>query len=107
MSKEKTNIEHLRDIIETSNLSPKKYEEALEFMEAIETEITDLNDKVTTHQETNRELETKINELEDEDTRDDFEVIDCGYGTIEWRSDNLKLQTYMESLKDRIEAVGV
>lgn len=108
MSTEKTNVQHLRDIIETINPSPKKYEEAMEFLDAIEKEQSEFTDTIDEKDKEITENESKIDELETMIESDEgLEEIDCGYGKIWYKTDNLKLQMYMESLTERLETIGV
>lgn len=93
MSNEKTNIEHLRAILD-EKLFDKT--EALEFLDAIEEEITSLEDEVDTYKD-------KVNELEENQTEN---TIECGIGKIEWSADNVQLQLLMENLEERIKEHG-
>jgi predicted nucleic acid-binding Zn-ribbon protein len=94
----KTNMDYLKELIEGN-------EEALEFWEAVRDEITDLNDEVSNLEEEVEDKESKITKLENELLNTEFEgeVIDCGIGTIEYRTDNLKLQSIMEDFKEQLE----
>lgn len=101
MPKEKTNIDYLREFI-------KDNDEAIEFLDAIENEITSLKDGVKNLETENNSCNSEINELmmEVEELRQpDFETIDCGIGTIEWRADNLKLQQIMEDFAEKQESI--
>lgn len=105
---EKTNIEHLRAIIVASNLTSERHEEAMEFLTAIEDEQTQLSETIREKDSEISSNEEKISELEMSLESDEgLDVIDCGYGKIWYRTDNLKLQSYMESLTERLEQVGV
>lgn len=97
MQTEKTNIEHLRAII---NKEMFVKEEALEFLDYIETEMEQAQ------RETNSEiekLEEKVYELVGEELGN---TIECGIGTIQWEADNLQLQEIMEALEERIKTQG-
>lgn len=90
MKSEKTNIEHLRDIIEKEMFNKV---EALEFLDAIEDEL----------EKTSSELDDAndgVREYEGENT------IDCGIGNIEWSADNIQLIALMENLEERIKLHG-
>lgn len=89
MSNEKTNIEHLRDII---NAEMFNKEEALEFLEAIEKEKT--------------ALEKQVDDDFDIEEPPVLNTIDCGIGEIEWIADNLQLELLMENLEERIKEHG-
>lgn len=104
MSNEKTNIEHLRAIINEKMFDK---DEALEFLEAIEEEMEN-NDTITDLQDQLDKAETKIYELEDElnEEPEPDNIIDCGIGTIEWEADNVQLQLLMENLEERIKEHG-
>lgn len=97
MSSEKTNIDHLRAII---NKEMFVKEEALEFLESIEDEMKQAQ------RETNLEiekLEEKVEELEGEELGN---TIECGIGTIQWGADSLQLEEIMEALEERIKSQG-
>jgi len=103
MSNEKTNIEHLRDII---NKEMFMKDEALEFLEAIEDEIKDLEDDETLQGELDTANE-RIIELENE--VEEMELgnkIECGIGYIQWETDNVQLELIMEALEERIKTQG-
>lgn len=94
---EKTNIEHLRSIIDAEMFNK---EEALEFLDSIESEIEQAQS------ETNSEiskLEEKVEELENEELGNEIE---CGIGKIQWEADNLQLELLMENLEERIKEYG-
>lgn len=96
MSNEKSNIEHLRDII---NKEMFIKEEALEFLDSIEDGIGKLINSIDV-------LKDELTEAENEETNLGGDVIDCGIGTIEYVADNLQLQLLMENLEERIKSQG-
>lgn len=101
MPKEKTNIDFLREFLKDNG-------DANDFLDAVENEITELNDDVKNLQQENISLDSEINKLmtEVEEMRHpDFETIDCGIGKIEWRADNLKLQMIMEDFAEKQSSV--
>lgn len=107
MQQEKTNTEHLRDLFGKVLIYDKKLSEEIhEFIDAIDKEVTDLNDKIISLEEEGDsrdseiiDLEQQIEGLEDEA----LETIDCGIGIIEYRTDNLRLQMLMQEFKERQE----
>lgn len=96
----KSNMDYLKEFIEGN-------EEALEFLEAIENEHTDEVDDLKTQLEDKDEeisdLKSDLEDAKEEADRSYFEVIDCGIGTIEYSTDNLKLQSIMEDFKEKLE----
>lgn len=99
----KSNMDYLKEFIEGN-------EEALEFWDAVTKEIADLKDEVSDLESVNDQLEDKDDQIQLlKDTldglidEDDLEVIDCGIGKIKYISDNLKLQSFMEDLKEKLE----
>lgn len=100
MSNEKTNIEHLRAILD-EKLFDK--DEALEFLDAIEGEITTLEDKKSDLEDEIDSFKDNVNELEESQTEN---TIDCGIGKIDYSADNLQLELLMENLAERIKEHG-
>lgn len=100
MSNEKTNIEHLRAIID-EKLFDK--DEALEFLDAIEEEITSLENQKDGLDDEIDSYKDKVIELEENQSEN---TIDCGIGKIDWSADNLQLELLMENLTDRIKEHG-
>lgn len=96
----KSNMEYLKELIEGND-------EALEFLEAIENEHTDeVDDLKSQIKDKDKEISDLKSDLEDAKEEADmsyFEVIDCGIGTIEYSTDNLKLQSIMEDFKAKLE----
>ena len=98
---EKTNMEYLKEFI-------KDNDEALEFWEAVQDEIKDLEkelddatDRIDDLEKENEEQESEIEELQ-EALDSDLEEIDCGIGSIFYREpDNLQLQSLMEDFKEK------
>lgn len=102
MSNEKTNIEHLRAIID-EKLFDK--DEALEFLEAIEDELKEADDKCSDLEIELNSANDKVKELEDEEWESE-NTIECGIGKIEYTTDNLQLEILMENLEERIKEHG-
>lgn len=97
MQNEKTNIEHLRAIIQKEMFVK---EEALEFLDSIKTEMEQA--KSQTNSEISK-LEERVEELEMQELGN---IIDCGIGTINWDADNIQLEMIMEALEERIKSQG-
>ena len=100
---EKTNMEYLKEFI-------KDNDEALEFWEAVQDEIKDLEkelddatDRIDDLEKENEEQESEIEKLEDALENDsDLEEINCGIGSIFYREpDNIQLQSLMEDFKEK------
>lgn len=100
---EKTNMEYLKEFI-------KDNDEALEFWEAVQDEIKDLEkelddatDRIDDLEKGNEEQESEIEELQEAlDSDANLEEIDCGIGSIFYREpDNLQLQSLMEDFKEK------
>jgi alanyl-tRNA synthetase len=94
----KTNMEYLKEFIEGN-------EEALEFLEAMEKErideVDELKNRLKDKDEEISGLESDLSDAQQQ--KENYEVIDCVIGTIEYRTDNLKLQSIMEDLKEQLE----
>jgi len=110
MQQTKKNSEHLLDIINKMNVSQEQKDEAIEFINSMQEEIDgavkeaeDLQDEVDKLEEGYDEMRTEILNTPEEE----LATIDMGYGTIFWKSDNLKLEMYMESLAEKIKSEGV
>ena len=102
MQNTKTNIEFLRDII---NAEMFNKEEAIEFLDSIEEEIKELEDK---NDDLEMELDSqkdRIEDLENEEWEPEH-TINCGIGEIHWSTDNLQLEQLMENLQERISEYG-
>jgi len=100
MGKKKTNAEHLRDIIE-KNMPESNKDEAMEFVEAMEIEISEKADEV-------KDLEDEIENIEETEPKYDNEV-EYGNGPKEalyWKCDNLAVQSMMEALEDKLAKCG-
>ena len=97
MKAEKTNIEHLRAIIGKEMFVK---EEALEFLEAIETEMEQAQS------ETNSEIQKYGDRIDELESQELGNTIECGIGTINWEADNLQLEMIMEALEERIKSQG-
>jgi vacuolar-type H+-ATPase subunit I/STV1 len=108
---EKTNIEHLKDIIKELKIyDSQKATEAEEFLEAIENELTDSEDEMQTIKERNAELNSEIDTLEGGGSYDNNDFV--GLDTINWSLEkgNLAIQQRMESFIERLQkenCVGV
>lgn len=110
MGKKKTNVDFLRDILDKNlkEYDESAYVEAIEFLDAIQEDIDDLNSEITSHKdevlakdEDIRELNSQISEFE---TREGVcNVINAGIGEIKWDADNLQLIGLMETLGDKIK----
>lgn len=87
----KTNMEYLKEFIEGN-------EEALEFWDAVAKEIKEDKAKI-------KRLQQRVMENVGGQTSDGgyHRIIDCGIGTIEYKTRNLKLQSIMEDLKEKLE----
>ena len=101
--KEKTNIEYLREMLNT-NMSDSYREEALEFLEAVEKEQKAYREKITV-------LETDPESLvdeEDEESSDHhyLEWIETGMEPLGWTCPNLAIQGLMEVLGDKLQKHG-
>ena len=91
----KTNIDFLRELIQGNK-------EALEFLEAIDGELKDKDDEISGLREETDDLRSEVNSLENDENN--LIEIDCGIGKIRYEEpDNLKLQTIMEELKEKLE----
>jgi chromosome segregation ATPase len=92
----KTNMEYLKEFI-------KDNEEAIEFLDAIQEELSKANDKISTLKTEIRERDSEIDMLEEALASDaDLEEIDCGIGSIFYREpENLQLQSLMEDFKEK------
>lgn len=105
--KEKSNIEHLRDILQEYN-----NDQAEEFLEAIENEFDEKIDEIEELDDKVRDLESENEDLEDQligvIDEEDLITIDTGIGKIRYlQPDNMKCQQYMEGLKNKLERDGV
>lgn len=89
----KTNIEYLRDILADND-------EGLEFLEAIENEVSENVSKLSQKDKEIASYEDHICEPEYENT------IEAGIGKINWEADNLQLQLVMESLEEKLKSSG-
>jgi len=94
----KSNMDYLKELIEDND-------EALEFLEAMEKEHTEevdgLKDELVDKDEEISDLKSELSEAAEE--VEDYEDIDCGIGVIKYKTDNLKLQSIMEDLKEKLE----
>jgi hypothetical protein len=89
----KSNIEYLREFI-------KDNDEANEFLDAIEKEISSIKDESSSKDSIIKGQQGALGECPE------FETIDCGIGVIEYiQPDNLKLQLLMEDFKDKQEKI--
>lgn len=111
MKKEKTNIEHLRDIL--NKMTIEDTTEAMEFLEAIEEELADEKGKpdgekyeeiLSERDELKEEVDELKGALEDYVNPDELVEIDCGIGTIRVEyPDNIKLQCIVDDFKNALE----
>lgn len=97
---QKTNIEHLRDLI-NDHVGEKQKDECLEFLESIETDQSELADEV-------KDLESKLDNAENAET-DEPEYdneIDVRMGpndNLYWKCDNLAIQPIMEAIDEALK----
>lgn len=90
-------MEYLKEFI-------KDNEEALEFWDAINGEFKDLDDEIKSLNIENSELRYEVIDLANEIEDQTIETIDCGIGVIEFKNpENMKLQSFMEDLKEKLE----
>lgn len=90
----KTNYDYVKEFL-------KGNDEALEFLEALQ---TDNDFKLKKLQDRNVELAGEVAELEIAEDMASLETIDFGIGILEYKEpDNIKLQSFMEELKDKYE----
>lgn len=89
-----TNADALRKIIQAAD-GLIDAEEALEFIDAMEEEITDLKDEVSTLETTVSENESEIENLKD---NEEYEEINLGLDTLHYRleKDNLKIKMQID-----------
>ncbi len=101
MPKITENIEELRKILKEIH---SKWEEATEFLDAIETQADDLKDQVITVEEDNASKDSRLSELEEiVENNEGLNTIDGGIGEITWTADNLALIDVMENLEAAIK----
>jgi hypothetical protein len=97
MKKQKTNVEHLRDLINGFKvIDSEKGEEAIEFLDAIQNEMKKKDKKIA-----DLELIEEPNDKEPEYDNSDF----VGLDTLNWSLDggNLKIQQQVESFIQRLQ----
>jgi len=97
MKKAKTNIEHLRDLLnDFKAIDSEKGEEAIEFLETIHDEIIKKDQEIS-----DLEMIEEPDDREPEYDNSDF----VGLDTINWKLDNgnLKIQQQMESFVQRLK----
>lgn len=112
---EKTNIQHLRDIIselgEEMGTDPRgeKATEGEEFLEALDEEMTNYKDRISSLEEELAEKESHIRDIEDED--DMTERVDLGMDKLKWELENGNMVLHQEIKefvsKLRLKYVGV
>lgn len=87
--KQKSNADHLRELINSDSYSK---EEALEFVTAMEDEVSDLNNQLKESDKEAEELQTEIDEMPE--TESEF----LGLDTIHYRFEqgNLKIKLQFE-----------
>lgn len=105
----KSNIEFLREIIQKNKFEQPASTEALEFLDAIEEELTEsvdlirsLKEEVSDKESEITKLEETIEELEDEDIG---EEVFLGLDTIHYRLENgnLKIQIQFEHWCEQVK----
>lgn len=105
MTKIKDNIEELRKILNEDNF---KKDEAIEFLDAIESDADELQDELDTTTDDLKDKDSEIDNLKDEvnsmENSETTNQIDCGIGTIDYDTpNNLVLQDIMENLGELIK----
>jgi chromosome condensin MukBEF ATPase and DNA-binding subunit MukB len=113
MSTKKSNIDWLRQIIEKSekSMDADEYKEAIEFLDAIQEDVDDLNKEIENKDDEIKSLESdiddkqgEINNLENQEPS--WTTIHAGIGIIEWQSDNIQLQHVMEALQEKLKTTS-
>lgn len=105
----KTNIEHLREILGKTEFESPLTQEAIEFLNAIEEEQSDLEDEIKNLKEEVREKESEIDDLEEKiEEMDDEEfgsAVFLGLDTIryELENGNLKIQSQFEHWCEQVQ----
>jgi cell division septum initiation protein DivIVA len=103
MGNKKTNIEHLRDLI-NDHVGEKHKDECLEFLEEIENEYEKMSDEVKTAESRADDAESELKNVQDE--------LECSCeintrlgpnDNIRYEAGNLNAQSMMEALKETIE----
>ena len=99
-TKEKTNVEHLHDLL------TKGQDERLEFLEAIKAEMKAKDETIASLQKIVDTHELESNDEDDDEQYSD--EIDAGIGTIEYRIEtgNIQLQSLMEVFEEKIKKYG-
>lgn len=105
----KSNIDHIRDIIGKSEFESPLAIELYEFLDAVEEEITDLNDEVKTLKKENSDFESELTEVKEkneelEDAEMDNEVF-LGLDTLRYElvDGNLKIQMQIEHWIEQVQ----
>lgn len=104
MSIKKSNIDFLRQILDANlkGFDEGAYTEAIEFLDSIEEDISDLKREIDDEKDEVRLLELKNNDLQNEindaEANKREYTIQAGIGTICWEADNIQLQSLMETL---------
>lgn len=103
MGKKKTNIDYLRDILDKDlkKYDESSYDEAIEFLEAIEKEVEDLKESEQEAKDEAGGLQRELQEIEDDKEYSD--IIHAGIGDIEFKADNLALKGVMEALDSALQ----
>ena len=106
MAKEKNNIEHLKDILDKIKTSPtlELFEEAIEFIDAIESDTEDkpvirkIKKEINENEDKIEKLEERIEELEEEleESESDFDEVYLGLDTMKYKLDNGNLKIQMQ-----------
>lgn len=98
---EKTNVEYLRELID------KGQEERMEFLEAIENELSEAKDKIS---ELEDQLETCKEDSVEEDEELEYEnTIDVNMGPkdfLYWQCNNIAIQVLMEVFEEKLKKLG-
>ena len=101
----KSNIAHLRDIINAETFNK---DEAIEFLEAIEEEFADFEDEANRHEEEMKDKDSEISNLEDELKEPDYaNSIKFDFCELEYNTPNsLVVDQIMESLGEIVAKHG-
>lgn len=94
----KTNIQHLRELL------TKGHEERIEFLEAVETELKVKKDRIV---ELEEDLEDAKDNSDDEDSEMNYEnTIDTGMEPLHWSCPNLGIMSMMETFEEKLTKHG-
>jgi uncharacterized coiled-coil DUF342 family protein len=101
MSKKKTNVDYLREIIE-KNMPELHKDEAIEFLDGIQKEYDDFNDEVKEAEDEAKEWEQKYDNLDEEVGRLEAELEEkSGYLPEESLQHKLLNESFFRFVNDR------